>query len=228
MGERLVQKAKLILAPPLWRFLVATVRVTRMPERGADAPSVIFACLHRDILPALLYVRPARPVLMVSNSPDGDILIRTLGPGRYGFVRGSTGRTGGPAFVRLLAALKAGHDVGLAVDGPKGPFGEIHEGVIQLSRLAQRPIVPLLIRPQRHRVLGTWDRTVVPFPFSRVHVEEAGTVQVPAAASGPELETWRRQLAEILLEQGGDCAAPPAAPGGPDAKGAELAAGDSG
>ena len=96
-----LQRAKLLLAPLGWRLLTTTVRVR--PARPAAPPGpCIFACLHRDILPAILHVRDRRPVLMVSASPDGDILVRTLGERDYGFVRGSSEGGGGRALVLSL------------------------------------------------------------------------------------------------------------------------------
>lgn len=197
-----VQRMKLICSPPLWRLLAVTVRVTVAGERhDPGREPAIYASLHRDMLPAILYVRRIKPTLLVSRSPDGDILLRTLAPDGFGFVRGSTGPQGGAAFVRLLAALREGHSVGLAVDGPKGPFGEVYEGVVQLSRRAQLPIVPLTFRLGKHRVMGTWDRTVVPRPFSQVKVHEGEPLLVAADAGEDEIERQRQCLAAALLAQ---------------------------
>jgi lysophospholipid acyltransferase (LPLAT)-like uncharacterized protein len=197
-SEPALQKIKLGLAPLLWRALRASVRLGAGRGAGTSGP-VIFACLHRDIIPALLHVRPARPHLLVSRSPDGDILIDTLGRDGFGFVRGSTGNQGRRAFVALLRALRDGHSVGIAVDGPKGPFGEIRSGVIQLSRRSGRPIVPLRVEPGRHRELATWDRTILPLPLSRVTVHEVDALVVPADAGTAEFAEWRHRLAEALL-----------------------------
>ena len=200
LGETLLHRLKLSLAPSAWRVLTATIRIPRSRRPpGPQSSPVIFACLHRDIIPAIMYVQPLHPTLVVSQSPDGDILIRTLRAGGYRFIRGSTGQTGVRAFVGLLAELRQGYHVGLAVDGPKGPFGVIHDGVIQLSRRSQRPIVPLVISSQRYWELGTWDRTVVPWPFSRVEVLEAEPLLVPAQATIAEMDSYRRQVAAALL-----------------------------
>ncbi len=199
MRETMVQRLKLTLAPPVWWALASSVRLARTTRPPGPVPApVIFACLHRDFIPAILYVQPARPSLLVSNSPDGDILTRTLARGGYRFVRGSTGPDGGKAFVGLLAELRRGFHVGVAVDGPKGPYGIVHDGVIQLSRRADCPIVPLGVRCTKPRVLGTWDRTVVPLPFSGVQVAEGEPLQVPASADGAELERWRQLVQETM------------------------------
>jgi lysophospholipid acyltransferase (LPLAT)-like uncharacterized protein len=195
----LIQRLKLALAPTLWRLWTRSVRVPRGAQPPGAAGPVIYACLHRDMIPSILYVQPVRPTLLVSNSPDGDILSKTLAASGFGFARGSTGKDGGQAFVRLLAALREGHSVGIAVDGPRGPFGEVREGVIQLSRRSGCQIVPLLSCPGRFWKLGNWDRTVVPLPWSTVRIREGEPLLVPVSADGPELDRWRRRLGLTLL-----------------------------
>ncbi|HPF71167.1 MAG TPA: DUF374 domain-containing protein, partial [Candidatus Krumholzibacteria bacterium] len=115
------QGLKIALAPLGWRLLRSTVRVAPARPEAPQAPR-IYACLHRDILPAILHCRVARPVLMISDSEDGEILVRTLGERDFGAVRGSTEEHGGRALVALCRLVEAGRSAGLAVDGPKGPF----------------------------------------------------------------------------------------------------------
>ncbi len=189
------QNIKLLLASFAWRLLRFTLSV---PALSSDLPlndgPVIFACLHRDIIGSILYVRPARPTLLVSNSDDGLILVRTLGEKDYNFIRGATGENGGRALVYLRGALQAGHHIGLAVDGPKGPFGEIHPGVFQLAKLTGAPIVPLRPVVQPSIVLGTWDRTEVPYLFSRIHVNTGPVIKVAADAGDEEFQALQQQL----------------------------------
>jgi len=193
MGAGAVQRLKLLLAPPAWRLLRATVRVEPSAPPPAPGPR-IFACLHRDILPAILHVRAARPVLMISASADGDILVRTLGARDYGYVRGSGEEHGSRAFVALCRAVEEGRSAGLAVDGPKGPFGLVRDGVIQLARRTGAPILPLRATARRALVLGTWDRTVVPLPGGRVSLETGAPLTVPREADEAELARVRAAL----------------------------------
>lgn len=188
------QALKLRAAPWLWRLLRRTVRLAPpdVLAAGAGGP-VIYACLHRDILPCLLFVEPAAPHLLVSGSDDGAILVRALAGTRFRFVRGATGERGGRALVELRRALEGGGCVGIAVDGPKGPYGEIRDGVAHLSRLTGRPVVPLAAVPRRAWRLRTWDRTVVPLPWSRVGMR-VGT-PLAAGEGPPEAEAARLRAA---------------------------------
>jgi hypothetical protein len=197
-----VDRVKRLLARPAWRLFAGAVRCapTAVPARPRKGP-VVFACLHRDILPALLYVRPARPHLLVSRSPDGDYLVCALRRDGFRFVRGASGEDGGSqAFRRLLHVLAAGENVGVAVDGPRGPFGRIRPGVLQLARLAQVAIVPLAVDAPRAWILHTWDRTVVPYPGSRVTVEVGPPLRLSPAADAAELERTEAALRQWFLD----------------------------
>ncbi len=189
-----LQAVKLALAPLVWRAVSRSWRVVPLlTEEAANSP-VIFACLHRDILPAICFVAPVRPCLLVSNSPDGEILIRTLRHGNFVFARGSTGSGGGRALVLLRRELEAGVSVGLAVDGPKGPFGKVQEGILHLARLTGAPIIPLRAVAHGAWTLRTWDRTLVPMPFARIDIETAPGIVCPRRATADQLEALKSGL----------------------------------
>lgn len=195
----MVQGLKLALAPLAWRILEAGLRLEDFPDHllAAGHP-LILCCLHRDILPTIMHVKPARPALLVSPSPDGDILVRTLGHRNYCFVRGATGEGGTRAFMGLARQLREGRSVGVAIDGPKGPFGAIHDGVFQLARLTGAPIMPLVAQPARFRRLGTWDRTVVPGLFTKVHFVHGPLLHLPRQSGLEEIGRARSSLARFF------------------------------
>ncbi len=202
----LLQRLKLLVAPPVWRLLAGSWRCNETPlGPQPDHGPVIFACLHRDILPAIRYCRPAQPTLLVSKSPDGAILTRTLARNGFGFVRGSTGHDGREGFVGLLRTLRGGRHVGVAVDGPRGPFGHVHEGALQLARRSGASILPLTVHASRSVHLNTWDRTLVPVPGTSFQVIPGLPVAIEADANDDQLATARRILAERLGVTGGGC-----------------------
>lgn len=189
------QALKMATAPVLWRLLRAGVRLdpSDVLAAGVGGP-VIYACLHRDILPCLLFVEAARPCLLVSGSDDGAILVKALAGGGFTFVRGATGERGGRALVGLRRALDAGQAVGVAVDGPKGPYGEIRDGVGQLARLTGRPVVPLVAVAGAALRLRTWDRTVVPLPGSRVRMRVGPCLVAGGGSPDEEAARLRAEL----------------------------------
>lgn len=194
-----LHRLKLALAPVGWRLLSGTWRCPSTEVTPNDpGGAVIFACLHRDILVAIRFCRSARPSLLVSKSTDGQILIRTLQRDGFGFVRGSTGHDGREGFVGLMRELRAGRHVGLAVDGPRGPFGRVHPGALQLARRAAVPIVPLRVAGSGCIQLNTWDRTRVPLPGARLEVTVMPRLLVDPDADAEEMGRIAGELARRL------------------------------
>jgi lysophospholipid acyltransferase (LPLAT)-like uncharacterized protein len=95
---------------------------------------------------------------------------------------GSTTRKGFSAFKNMIKALQNGSDIVIAPDGPKGPRQKAQIGVIELSRITGRPIVPVTFSASKKVVFNSWDRFVLPYPFSRgvfiwgdpIHVDPKG------------------------------------------------------
>jgi lysophospholipid acyltransferase (LPLAT)-like uncharacterized protein len=198
------QGLKLSVAPALWQLLRRTIRLEPRDALAAGpGGGVIYACLHRDILPCLLFVEAARPCLLVSGSEDGAILVRALRGSGFDFVRGATGERGARALVELRRVLASGRPVGIAVDGPKGPFGEIRDGVGQLAALTGRAVVPLSAQPDRALRLRTWDRTVVPLPGSRVRLRVGTPLVAGDGTPDQEAARLREVLAAFFAAEGG-------------------------
>ncbi len=189
-----LQALKLMLAPPMWKALSVSWRVNGFESQEEQGKSIIFACLHRDILPALCFVKPTHPSLLISKSTDGDILASTLGQRDYGFVRGSTGKGGGRALVGLRRCLENGQSIGLAVDGPRGPYGVVQNGILHLARLTGAPVLPLRATSAGALRLRTWDRTLVPLPGAKVHVTTGPVEYCSPGADEEELQLIKSRL----------------------------------
>jgi hypothetical protein len=63
--------------------------------------------------------------------------------------------------------MERGHAAALTVDGPKGPPRAVQEGIVTLARRSQAWILPVAAGATRPRFLRSWDRYLVPKPFSR-------------------------------------------------------------
>jgi lysophospholipid acyltransferase (LPLAT)-like uncharacterized protein len=104
---------------------------------------------------------------MASRSEDGAIIASWLARNGYVAVRGSTTRGGGEALRELVRHVRSGRQAALTVDGPKGPPRKVQPGIVQLARLTGGWILPITSSCSRPRFLASWDRYLVPRPFSR-------------------------------------------------------------
>lgn len=154
------------------RLLHRTMRAEIVGEeilRGywSRGENVIFAIWHDQLLLMVNAYRGPGARILISQSKDGELIAKTLECFGLGAVRGSSSRGGRKAFRALLALAREPYDLAITPDGPRGPRHQVKEGVVQLARLSGRPVVPLSFACSRGYRFSSWDRFLLPFPFSR-------------------------------------------------------------
>jgi lysophospholipid acyltransferase (LPLAT)-like uncharacterized protein len=180
--------------------LRATIRIEerhaeRHRELLARGVPFAFALWHgRMVLPILVH-RNEGVVTMASRSKDGEIIALWLSRNGYIAARGSTTRGGGAALMEMLLEMRTGRPGALTVDGPKGPPRVVQPGILRLVREAGAWILPISGASSRPRFLRSWDRFLVPGPFSRNVVTYGEPFDLPASMSDEEAS---RRLAEAL------------------------------
>ncbi len=129
--------------------------------------SFIYALWHNRLLYLTYSHRYQNINVMVSQSKDGEDVSRVLH--RFGFktVRGSSTRGGRRAFVEILRKLRENKIAAITPDGPRGPINKVQSGVIYLAQRSGCPIVPLTYGMKRKKMLSSWDKFIVPFPFNK-------------------------------------------------------------
>ena len=152
--------------------LRGTLRVERLHFdrylglRARGVP-ILFSLWHgRMFLPIQVH-RHQGIVTMASQSKDGEIIALWLGRNGYRVVRGSTTRGGGEALRQMVRQVRSGIHAALTVDGPKGPPRVVQPGVVQLARLTGAWVLPITYSSARPRFFRSWDRYLLPRPFSR-------------------------------------------------------------
>lgn len=192
------------------------VRLVRMTGRwqteGGDHPAhyltegkpFVVAFWHQRLLMMPYTWRSVggdRPFnMLISSHRDGEIISRTIAQFDIKTIAGSTGKgKGGAAALRqILKALKAGEVVGMTPDGPRGPRMRASDGVIQAARMAGVPIFPLTYSSSRRKVFRSWDRFVLPLPFSSGVFHWGDPIFVDRKLDEAGLETKRLELENAL------------------------------
>jgi lysophospholipid acyltransferase (LPLAT)-like uncharacterized protein len=222
------RRLRLLLVPRLASLLIRvtrrTMRVRHVGREAIDRARAggrpyIHAFWHGHLfLMPYSYAGPGISIL-ISAHHDGELIARTMARFGHASIRGSTTSGGAGALRQAVRALRAGRDLGFTPDGPRGPRHAVQMGVIQAARLGGAAIVPVAFAASRCRQLGSWDRFVVPYPFSRGVFVYGDPLEVPADADENGMERARRALEERLEEAaarardeaGGAPAAAPAA-----------------
>lgn len=189
------------LGAALLRALGATWRVrwSGHPDPvGAGVPAV-GALWHRALFPATWRYRDAGVAIPVSRSRDGERIVAVLD--RLGFApspRGSSSRGGPAALAGAIRAARDGRVLAVLCDGPRGPARHCKPGILAMARAAGIPIYPLAVAARPALSFPSWDRTLLPLPFARVHFQMGTPIHVPSDASREDLEQLRAALERTL------------------------------
>lgn len=144
-----------------------------------------------------------KTVALTSASKDGAMVAAAMKVCGLESIRGSSSRRAVAALVGLKRALQEGFDVCLTPDGPRGPRYKIQPGFIKLAEATSAPIIPIHLKFSNAWRLKTWDRFVIPKPFSRVEVIFAEPIRIPRGLDDAAFEAERLKL-ETLLVNGTD------------------------
>lgn len=169
------------------RCLAASVRIrfhgdAEQRRREAADERLILAFWHRHLLLMPWGYRGRRISVLVSRHRDGELIARTVARLGIDSSRGSTTRGGVAGLRELLRKARAGYDLAFTPDGPRGPAGRVQPGVIHAAAATGFPIQPVAMAASRCRRLSSWDRFVVPMPFSTVHFVYGEALSVPRRA----------------------------------------------
>jgi lysophospholipid acyltransferase (LPLAT)-like uncharacterized protein len=143
---------------------------------------------------------PDRPGAgLISASRDGDLIADVTQ--RFGFdvVRGSSSRMGATALLELSEILASGRDVLLTPDGPRGPAYELGPGIIFLAQKTGAPVVPVNMEYSSCWRVKSWDRFIIPRPFSKVRVIIGQPQQIRSTSTPEEFENARLRLQNVMM-----------------------------
>jgi lysophospholipid acyltransferase (LPLAT)-like uncharacterized protein len=190
----------------LFALLFLTCRVTVKGQAIVETyrennpgKGLLYASWHRGLMFLIYHFRFKKGVVMASASKDGELAAQTAKRHGWIVIRGSSSYRGSEALREMVPYVKKGHRAGLVVDAPRGPAHVSKIGIIIASRIAGVPIVPIMWSADRYWRLKSWDRTIIPKPFSRIVLLYGNNlIEVPGKASREKCEVYRQQLDDTL------------------------------
>ncbi|MEP7314274.1 MAG: lysophospholipid acyltransferase family protein [Pseudomonadota bacterium] len=150
----------------------------------AQAPSLLPCYWHQHELFCARYLLQQRKQglklgFLISPSVDGEVpamIARRLGAH---VIRGSSTHTGARAlrdYYQLL--VKEQVSPVITPDGPKGPRFKFKPGALLLAQISGRPLLPMAYAA-RHAWFVSWDKFVIPWPFTRIAIAIGAPRDVP-------------------------------------------------
>ena len=201
------QRLLLAVLPPVaagvLRLLCATLRFEEADEPGArpadrfPGEADVYVFWHRALLLAAYRYRNLGIRILISPSFDGELIARLVE--RLGFfpVRGSSSRGGATGLIALIRARQAGYKVAITADGPRGPVYLAKPGAAAAAQRAGSTASCFHLHPRSAWLLRSWDRFLIPKPFSHVRV----SWQAPVALSETLAPEEATAMVQAALDQ---------------------------
>lgn len=136
--------------------------------------------------------------LLISPSEDGDLLARLASLMGYSVIRGSTYKKAVPAARSLIKVLRKNKRIIIIADGSRGPRCVAQSGSVQLAGITGVPIFPMTFGAKNKVILNSWDRFVIPLPFTLCTLNFSSPISLPRKSSEQSIEEKRFELENAL------------------------------
>ncbi len=185
----------------IWCF---TIRVRNKNPEGEtyfkNLPGKYILTLWHDRIFYLFYHLRRHPDyhLLISPSEDGDLLARLAVLMGYSVTRGSTYKKAVPAARALIKTLRREDRIIIIADGSRGPRCKAQPGSLQLASVTGAPIIPITFGAENKIVFNSWDRFILPLPFTRCNLNFGPPILVPPKVDEDTLQKKQQELEDAL------------------------------
>jgi len=159
---------------------------------------IILLVWHGRLMLAPYFFRKRGTAALVSPSRDGEIIAR-IGEG-WGFriFRGSGSHSMVRAWVEMRQELANGGELIIVPDGPRGPDRRLKPGCLKLAQETGALLLPWSFSATRKKYLGSWDRFLLFYPFSRIVAIYGSPLAIPPGLDEAEFEAERQRVEGAL------------------------------
>ena len=160
----------------------------------------MFVLWHGRILIPIYIHRNEGITSMVSLHTDGEMIAQIVHKLGFRTVRGSSTRGGKQAFHSMVDVLNQGGVGAIMPDGPRGPRHHLKPGTLYIAQQTGAYLLPMSFAAKRKIQFSSWDRFVLPLPFSKSVVIYGKPIQVPKDASQQQLEQLRKSFENAMIQ----------------------------
>lgn len=185
--------------------ICSTVRYRASVEEPTDLPAekyppakAIAPFWHNAVFPATYFFRGRGIAVMTSRSFDGEYIARIIESFGFRAVRGSSSRGGVRALLGMHTVIEDGGVAAFTIDGPRGPRYVAKPGPVLLARNTGSPVLAFYVAVKDAWVLNSWDRFMIPKPFTKAHVRWSKPIYVPREARSDELQRYHDEMQAAL------------------------------
>ena len=179
------------------------VEGAEIPRRlRAQGKPFVLAFWHGRLLMIPMAWQNLAPMhMLISGHRDGRIIADAVRYFGIDSIAGSSNAGGGAALRAMVRHVRHGDCVGITPDGPNGPAMRAGPGTVAAARLARAPLIPITYATRHRRILMSWDRFHLPFPWTRGVFLWGEPIEVPVELDATQSERWRRLIEERMIAQ---------------------------
>ena len=172
-------------------------------QAHASGRPVFLGFWHGRMIYSLWYLRRYRPIVLVSQSSDGDIIAGLLQSWGYNTIRGSSSRGSRRGLRVMMRSLEKSDQLMVnAMDGPLGPAREAKAGGLAAAAQREAVLIPISGAASRCWTFKrSWDRFQIPKPFGRVVIQFGHPIEPYPVDDNEELARLMSQAINETEEQ---------------------------
>jgi len=184
-----------------WTFRLRVENEQKWMAHVHNGGSVLLCAWHQQFFSAIRHFqnyRDLNPCIMISRSNDGAMIAGVAERTGWNTIRGSSSRGGKAALRSTITHLRKSRLAAHIVDGPRGPAGKVKAGVINMAHRTGAVIVPVYAFAEKGWYFNSWDRFLLPRPFSKVHLRFGEMLKFNRTDDTAEFEEQRARLEKIM------------------------------
>jgi lysophospholipid acyltransferase (LPLAT)-like uncharacterized protein len=171
------KKKRALLAfiiPPILNIFIRLIYLTvkkrfHLPLNVPNGPFMVAFWHGKLLLAPFIYQKLRKNVkigVIISDHFDGEVIARTMGYFGFETIRGSSSKGGIKALKESFRRIGEGYDIAITPDGPRGPYQSIADGIVSITQKKEMMIVAFNYTSSAYWELKSWDRFMIPKPFS--------------------------------------------------------------
>lgn len=161
---------------------------------------VVLLIWHGKIFVVPFFFRKRGILALVSPSQDGEFVARLMDGWGYTLIRGSGSHPMKTAWLEMVRELNEGGEVIIVPDGPKGPDRQFKPGAVKLAAETGAAMVPFSFSARRKKILRSWDRFEMFFPFTRIAAVYGEPIEIPRGLPPESREEERLRAERLMIE----------------------------
>lgn len=198
------QSVLAFLIAQLLRLFWLTFRINRQihadayPYLNGDAAAIFCFWHGRMILLPFFMPKGRNMQVLISQHRDGELIAKLIAHFGIGSIRGSSSKGARGATKMMQQLLHEGSNVSITPDGPRGPAFQASRGAAYLAKHTAAPLIPVTFSASHYTSLRSWDRFIIPHPFSRIQLHIGAPIPVAKDSDKEQLDSVTVQLETSL------------------------------